>query len=130
MDACEPLKEYAWLADAVRQHQNEKMDLDAAVDAALEDMPDEYVIKKFLLENRAEVKNMFLSEYNEEKVMEKERLEGIKEGAKQKEAEVNERVATDLIKEGGLSASFIARISKLSEDAVQKLAKSMGMAVL
>lgn len=126
MDACEPLKEYAWLVDAVRQHQNEKMDLDAAVDAALEDMPNENVIKKFLLENRAEVKNMFLSEYNEEKVMEKERLEG----AKQKEAEVRNQVATDLIKEGGLSASFIARISKLSEEAVQKLAKSMGMAVL
>ena len=37
------------------------------------------MIKIFLLENRAEVKNMFLTEYNEEKVMEKERQEGHQE---------------------------------------------------
>ena len=41
--------------------------------------PHEFVIKIFLLENRAEVKNMFLTEYNEEKVMEKERQEGHQE---------------------------------------------------
>ena len=54
MDACEPLKEYAWLVDTVRRHQQEKMDLDAAVDAAISEMPDEYAIKPFLVENRAE----------------------------------------------------------------------------
>ena len=65
---------------------------------------------------------MFLTEYNEAKVMEKER----QEGANQE----RERVATDLLKEGGLTVSFIARISKLPEDTVRKLAKSMGVAVL
>ena len=77
MDACEPLKEYAWLVDAVRRKQGEKMDLDAAVDAALEEMPDTFLIKPFLLENRAEVKSMSLTEYNEEKTLKKEREEGI-----------------------------------------------------
>ena len=80
MDACEPLKEYAWLVDAVRRNQGEKMDLDAAVDAALEEMPDSFLIKPFLLENRAEVKSMFLTEYNEEKTLKKEREEGRQEG--------------------------------------------------
>ena len=126
MNACEPLKEYAWLVDAVRRHQSEKMDLDVAVDAALDEMPDEFVIKPFILENKADLKSMFLTEYNEEKVMEKER----QEGTKQKEAEVREQVATDLLKEGGMSASFIARISRLSEEAVRKLAKTLGVAVL
>ena len=70
MDACEPLKEYAWLVDAVRRYQNEKMDLDAAVDAAIDEMPDDYVIKPFLLKNKAEVKSMFLTEYDEKKVLE------------------------------------------------------------
>ena len=65
---------------------------------------------------------MFLTEYNEAKVMEKER----QEGANQE----RERVATDLLKEGGLTVSFIARISKLSEEVVRKIAKSMGVAVL
>ena len=80
MDACEPLKEYAILVDTVRRHQREKMDLDAAVDAALDGMPEEYLIKTFLMGNRAEVKKMFLTEYNEEKVLEKEREEGRREG--------------------------------------------------
>ena len=73
MDDCEPLQEYAWLVDTVRRNQGEKMDLDSAVDLALENMPEDFLIKSFLIENRAEVKNMFLTEYNEEKVMEKER---------------------------------------------------------
>ena len=33
LNACGPLKEYAWLVDAVRKYQQEKIDLDAAVDA-------------------------------------------------------------------------------------------------
>ena len=35
LNACGPLKEYAWLVDAVRKYQQEKIDLDAAVDAAV-----------------------------------------------------------------------------------------------
>ena len=86
-DACEPLKEYAILVDTVRRHQREKMDLDAAVDAALDGMPEEYLIKTFLMGNRAEVKKMFLTEYNEEKVLEKEREEGRREGVNQARVE-------------------------------------------
>ena len=59
------------------------MDLDAAVDAALDGMPEEYLIKTFLMGNRAEVKKMFLTEYNEEKVLEKEREEGRREGRRE-----------------------------------------------
>ena len=56
------------------------MDLDSAVDLSLEEMPVDFWIRAFLLEHRAEVKNMFLTEYNEEKVMERERAEGLREG--------------------------------------------------
>ena len=73
---------------------------------------------------------MFLTEYNEEKVLEKERQEARKEGINKGKKEKAIEVASDLIKEGGLSASFISRISKLSEDTVRNLAKSLGIAVL
>ena len=112
--------------DAVRQHQAEKMDLDAAVDASLDEMQDEFVIKSFLLENRAEVKNMFLTEYNEEKVMEKEREEGRQEGTLHE----RERVASAMIKEGGMSASFISKMTELSEETVRKIARTLGIAVV
>ena len=79
MEACKPLQEYAWIVDAVRKHQKEKMDLEAAVDASVDEMPEDFVIREFIIANRAEVKTMLLTEYNEEKVMEKERQEGQKE---------------------------------------------------
>ena len=137
MDDCEPLKEYAWLVDAVRRHQSEKMNLDAAVDAALDEMPNEYVIRTFLMENRAEVKSMFLTEYNEEKIMEKERQEGRREGRQEGQQEGrregrqerNIEVASDMLKAGGMSVSFIAQISRLSEEAVRRLASTLGIAI-
>ena len=57
-----------------------KKDLDAAVDDAVSELPDDFVIRDFIMANRAEVKTMLLTEYNEEKVLEKERLEGRREG--------------------------------------------------
>ena len=69
--------------DAVRRHQKEKADLDAAVDASVDEMPEDFVIRKFIIANRAEVKAMLLTEYNEEKVMEKERQEGHREGLRE-----------------------------------------------
>ena len=41
---------------------------DEAVDAALNDLPDDSVIKPYLLAHRAEVKTMCITEYDEEKV--------------------------------------------------------------
>ena len=76
---------------------------------------------------------MFLTEYDEKKVLEMEReegrLEGRLEGRKEERKERNNEVAADLIKEGGMSASFIARISKLSESDVRNLADSLGISV-
>ena len=116
MEVCEPLNEYAWLVDAIRRYQRELKDLEAAVDAALEEMPDEFMIKKFLLLNKAEVKGMFLTEYDQKKVLEQERRE------------VEYRVATDMLKKN-LPLSLIAEISKLSEDVVRKLADNMGITI-
>ena len=112
MDACEPLKEYAWIVDAVRKHQAEKLDLDAAVDAALDEMPDAFVLKAFLLEHRAEVKNMFLTEYNEEKVMEKERQEGKAEGIIE--------TLISLVKKGLLSIKDAADQAGITETAFEQ----------
>ena len=129
MESCAPLREYAWLVDAVRRNQDETMDLDAAVDRALDEMPDEYVIKTFLLENRAEVKSMFLTEYNEEKVMEQERKEGYKEGHEEGQNKRNQEVATDMLQDGE-PLEKIKKYSKLSEESVRNLAKSLGIVVM
>ena len=116
MEACAPLNEYAWLVDVIRRYQRELKNLEAAVDAALADMPDEFMIKKFLLLNRAEVKGMFLTEYDQEKVLE------------QAVREDRRRVATDMLRKN-LPLSLIAEISKLSEDAIRKLADNLGLTI-
>ena len=116
----QPLYEYAWLVDAVRRHQSEKMDLNAAVDATIDEMPDAYMLKKFLVENRAEVKSMFLTEYNEEKVLEKEREEGRMEGRKEGAGEEKRRNAKAM-KSEGFSNEVIARITGLSREAIAAL---------
>ena len=59
---------------------------------------------------------MLLTEYNEEKVLEKERQEGAKNE--------REKLAANLVKEGGMTASFISRMTEMSEEAVQKIANA------
>ena len=120
MEACEPLKEYAWLVDAIRRYQKTMKDLEAAVDAAIDEMPDEFVIKKFLLSNKAEVKGMFLTEYDQEKVLAQERREAINDDRR--------RVATDMLMEK-LPLPLIVKISRLSEDAIRKLAGTLGLTI-
>ncbi|MDY6352324.1 MAG: hypothetical protein SPL57_04715 [Lachnospiraceae bacterium] len=101
-------------------------------------MPDSFMIKSFLMDNRSEVKNMFLTEYDQEKVLEQEKQEalnegrkiGLKEGMQKGREEVQIEVATDMLKEGGQSVSFISRISRLPESAVRKLASQLNITVL
>ncbi len=56
------------------------MNIEDAVDQAIDEMPDSYLIRKYLLENRAEVKNMCITEYNEAETMQMFIEEGRKEG--------------------------------------------------
>ena len=116
MAVCEPLSEYAWLVEAIRRNQKIMRNLEAAIDAAIDEMPDEFVIKRFLLQNKAEVKGMFLTEYDQEKVLSQERRE------------VEYRVATDMLIDN-YPLSAIAKISKLSEDAIRILANSLGISI-
>ena len=77
MEACKPLKEYAWIVDQIR---NSKGDIEQVIDKAISDMPEDFEIKPFLMAHRAEVKGMLLTEYNEAATMELFREEGREEG--------------------------------------------------
>ena len=128
MESCQPLREYAWLVATVRERQQALQDLEAAVDAAIEEMPEDFAIRAFLVANQTEVRGMFLSAYDEEK----DRAKALKEQERliqEKESQVNERVAMDMIKEK-MPLEMIKKISRLSEEHIRKLAKSIGVAVL
>ena len=79
MKACRPLMEYSWFVDSVRNNMS-CMEPEAAVDKAINDMPSEFEIRSFLEDNRAEVRNMCITEYNEEETMQLFKEEGREEG--------------------------------------------------
>ncbi len=79
MNYCKPLAEYAWFVDEVRSNQKNH-DLTASVKLALDSMPNNYVIREFLVTNRQEVEGMLDTEYNEAEVMELFKEEGREEG--------------------------------------------------
>ena len=58
------------------------------------------------------------------------RKEGLLEGEQKGISQTNERVATDMLLKKKFSISIIAEISKLSEDVVRGIAKSIGVTVV
>ena len=80
MKACRPLAEYAWLVDQIRENRKTGLEIGEAVDKAIDDMPMDYAIRMFLIGNRAEVKGMCITEYNEAETMKMFREEGREEG--------------------------------------------------
>ena len=80
MQICQPLYDYSWFVDKVRQNQKLFGNMDKAVEMALAEMPESSVLKAFLLSNKAEVKRMCITEYNEAKVFSQQRDEGLAEG--------------------------------------------------
>jgi predicted transposase YdaD len=103
-----------------------KMEIGMAVDAALDQMPEDFAIRQFLLDNRAEVKDVFLTEYNEQKTMAAFRDEYIAEGRAEGRAEGEENkansIALTLLKRGKDTIEDIALITGLSVDTVKALA--------
>ena len=82
---CKVLGEYAWLVAEIRKIKGENRDEDIgnAIDQAITAMPEDFVIRSFLIEHRAEVKGMLLTEYNEAETMELFKEDGRKEGRKE-----------------------------------------------
>ena len=120
LGACKPLSEYAWLVERIRKNRSE-MDIDQAVDQAIDEMPEEYEIRKFLVGHRAEVKGMCITEYNEAETLQMIRMESREEGERTGAARIN-RLNTILI-----AANRLGDLKRASEDALyqEKLIKEL-----
>ena len=95
MDACKPLGEYAWLIQRIREYSKHK-DIEEAVDQAIDELPEDFEIRPFLVGHRAEVKSMCITEYNVEETMllfkEQGREEGIGIGEQNRANKMAERM--------------------------------------
>ena len=65
--------------------------LETAIDKAIEKMPRDFVIRNFIMGHRAEVKGMFLTEWDQEEALAQERIEGREEGRKEGPEEGREK---------------------------------------
>ena len=68
--------------DCVRVNQKTAASLEEAIDEALNELEDESPVKAFLIANKAEVKNMCITEYDEERTLAELREECLEEGMK------------------------------------------------
>ena len=66
MNACRKLYEYSYFVGKVREHLNEGLTLNAAIDSGIQECIRSDILKPFLLKHRGEVKQVILTEYNEE----------------------------------------------------------------
>ncbi len=103
LELCKPLKEYSWLVERIRCNKKNH-ELESAIDRSITDMPEDYLIKPFLMAHRSEVRGMLLTEYNEVETMQLFKEDGKKEGLSQglKEGRESERLDAirDMVKYG------------------------------
>ena len=106
MEACKPLQEYAWFVNEIRSNQSKQLNTETSIDRAIDTMPDDYRIKSYLLNNRAEVKRMCITEFNKQKFLydckreaEEERERAERAEAKARDAEAKARNAETKAKE-------------------------------
>ena len=93
MEKCHKLYEYAYLINAIRSHLRQNLPLENAVDQAVKECIGNNILKGFLLKHREEVREMILSEYNEELHIKSEKKISFEEGAAQGQERVNLLIA-------------------------------------
>lgn len=118
LEACMPLGDYSFFVERVRQNYTIYGDADKAIDRSLEELPDNSLIKPFLMNNKAEVKNMCITEYDEEKamaVLKEEFLEeGIQKGIEQGIEKGKFETLSELVKNDDLPIEVAAKKMKMT----------------
>lgn len=113
---CRPLEEYSWLVAQIRENRR-TMEIEQAVDKAIQDIPEKFEIREFLIGHRAEVKDLCITEYNEAETMQMIREEGREEG--------NITTLYDLYSDGDITLQRAAIKAGMSESAFLKAAKEI-----
>lgn len=135
LNKCSILQEYSWVIDKIRIY-NKDMEMLEAVNSVLDEMPDSYRLKPFLVAHKAEVTDMCITEYDEKETLKaigeeyfaEGKAEGKAEGRAEGKAEgraegrverqeENIRSIDELVKAGQVPADIAdIIISKISEN--------------
>lgn len=135
MEQCQILREYAHYVAKVRNYTKE-MELDAAVERAVNECIHEGILVEFLRMNRAEVITMSIFEYDKEEEEKKLRkaefeagvAEGIEKGIEKGELKAKKEAAIEMAKTG-MSEVQIASILKIEKTVIYQWLKEEGNAI-
>ena len=126
MEMSHTLWEYAEYTARVREYA-EVMELEEAVERAIEECIQEGILKEFLEKNRAEAKNMSIFEYDQEKHIKQEREEaweeGRKEGKKAGERDMLLKLAEKKLRKGKTIAEIADELEE-SEKTIKEILDS------
>lgn len=126
MEECHILREYAQYVAKVRKYTKE-MNLDGAVELAVDECIQEGILVEFLRKNKSEVVAMSIFEYNQEEeerkwkesVYEAARAEGRAEGKAEGKLQAKKEIVHSLA-ERGMNLGDIAEIIKVSQKTIQE----------
>ena len=118
MKACHKLYEYAYFIQTVREFLGDGLTRDAAIDRAVISCIEADILKDFLNRHRAEVKDLFLTEYDEKRHERTLREEG--------ELKKAYEIAANMLKDG-MPPEKTKSYVDLGDDQWNELLKSLGM---
>ncbi|MDO4807485.1 MAG: hypothetical protein Q4A07_09555 [Coriobacteriales bacterium] len=137
LQSCEALAGYVRLVELVRENKASGLPFDEAVDSAVQQCIDEGVLADYLTNRRSMVIDMFMDEYDEEKIealfREEGRQEGLAEGRLEGLAEGRQEgrmtMLAQLVREGILGVQDAAIRADVSEEQMSALAASLDSTV-
>ena len=118
-ESCRTLQEYMQYVDKIR-HFRKTLPLKEAVDYAVKECIREGILKEFLLQNRAEVMQMSIFEYDQEAHMRLVREEGWEEGERAGEMRAHAELILNMHKKG-YSLEQIADITEKDIDKIKAI---------
>ena len=123
---CRPLYEYSWTVGRIRDKMagREKDERAAVIGEVLDEMPRDFVIRPYLLEHKAEVVDMLLTEYNEAEAMELFREDGREEGLERGREEGREE-GLERGREEGREEKLLEALSRMTRNLKLTLTEAM-----
>ena len=115
LQKCRPLNDYSEFVALVRKYVKEMKNLEKAIERAINDLPEDSVLKPFLLANKAEVKLMCITEYDEERTLRLTFEEGKEEGIEIGEDRGELKTLIGLVRDGLISLSAAAKRRNMTE---------------
>jgi hypothetical protein len=126
LNACEALAGYVRLVRLVRRNRSRGLPFDEAVDSAVQQCIDERVLADYLTRRRSTVIDMFMDEYDEEKIgalfREDGRREGLKEGMAKGLAKGRGMALAELVRDGLLGVEDAAARADVSVAEMRRMA--------